>query len=548
MLDRLTVKQRLGMGFSLTLVLVLALGGVSLYFMQELSSLTAKLYRHPYAVSTAMLRIDGNIVKIHRAMKDVALATSPADMDKAMAKVTDLEAAVYKDFEIVGERFLGDKGNVNKARKLFADWKPIRDEVVAFMKQGKRDEAAAVTTGKGATHVAELNDSIGGFIEFAEGKASGFTEGAKANGDSAFTFIIAMLAVIILVSLGVAILVTRGILRQLGADPKEVSAVTDQIAAGHLAVTFNSANGEIVGLYKTIRDMSDNLKDVISRVRNASGNVAAGSDELASTSQMLSQGATEQAASIEEVSASMDQMVSNIKQNAENAQQTKSSAQQAAADIKEGGNSVRETVAAMNEIADKISIIEEIARQTNLLALNAAIEAARAGEHGKGFAVVAAEVRKLAERSGLAASEISELSARSVGVAEKAGSMLETIVPNIQRTAELVQEISVASSEQNAGADQINRAIQQLDSIIQQNASSSEEMASTASQLSSQSKLLLDTVAYFNTGDQGRYIGQHQSVKTTVRPAPTKPRALPHSPRSSGVSLDMTDDDRFERF
>lgn len=503
MLQNISVRNRLLIGFSAVLSLVLVLGITALFDMQKLSSLTAKLYRHPYAVSTAMLRIDGNIVKIHRAMKDVALAKSPAEMDKAMGLVSNFEQAVYDDFKIVEERFLGDKGTVHKAVQLFRDWKPIRDEVVENMKKGNRAQAAAITKGKGAQHVGKLNDSIGGFIKFAEGKATGFNKMAGAAGDSAFTFVFAMLITIMVVCVLVAWLVTRGILRQLGADPNEVAAVTDKIAAGHLAVDFKSSNGEIIGLYRTIHDMAANLKEVIMQVRDASNSVSGGSGELSSTAQVLSQGATQQAASVEEVAASMEHMVDSIKQNAQNAVQTEEIAQTAAVDIQAGGKSVTETVSAMKEIADKISIIEEIARQTNLLALNAAIEAARAGEHGKGFAVVAAEVRKLAERSGQAASEISELSARSVSVAEEAGSMLETIVPNIQKTAELIQEITAASNEQNAGAEQINSAIRNLDTIIQQNASSSEEMASTAQQLSSQSQQMADTVAYFDTGNSG---------------------------------------------
>ncbi len=215
----------------------------------------------------------------------------------------------------------------------------------------------------------------------------------------------------------------------------------------------------------------------------------------------MSQGASEQAAAAEEASSSIEQMTANIRQNADNAMQTEKIATQASGDAREGGDAVNKTVGAMKEIADKIMIIEEIARQTNLLALNAAIEAARAGEHGKGFAVVAAEVRKLAERSQKAAGEINELSTNSVEVAEKAGTVLSALVPNIQKTAELVQEISAASREQDAGADQIAKSIQQLDAVIQQNASASEEMASTSEELSGQSEQLAEMIAFFTVDD-----------------------------------------------
>jgi methyl-accepting chemotaxis protein len=200
----------------------------------------------------------------------------------------------------------------------------------------------------------------------------------------------------------------------------------------------------------------------------------------------------------------MEQMASNIKQNADNAQQTDKIANQSARDAQESGKSVLEAVSAMKEIANKISIIEEIARQTNLLALNAAIEAARAGEHGKGFAVVAAEVRKLAERSQKAAGEINQLSGTTLLVSERSGEMLDKLVPDIQRTAELVQEISAASREQDTGGEQINKALQQLEQVIQQNASASEEMAATTEELTGQSDQLVNALAFFRTGDEGQ--------------------------------------------
>jgi methyl-accepting chemotaxis protein len=240
-------------------------------------------------------------------------------------------------------------------------------------------------------------------------------------------------------------------------------------------------------------------------VNSAAENVATASQELSSASEEMSQGATEQAAAAEEASSSMEEMAANIKQSADNAMETEKIAANSAQDARDGGKSVEQTVAAMKEIAEKINIIEEIARQTDLLALNAAIEAARAGDHGKGFAVVASEVRKLAERSQTAAAEISKLSVASVEIAETAGHMLGKMVPDIQKTAELVQEISSASNEQNAGSEQINQALQQLDQVVQQNASASEEMASTAEELSAQSEELKATIARLITVKQDRH-------------------------------------------
>jgi len=337
------------------------------------------------------------------------------------------------------------------------------------------------------------------------------------------------------------------------------------VASGDLSQTLDvQAKDEVGQLANALNTMVSKLKDVVENVKTASGNVASGSQELSGSSKEMSQGATEQAAAAEEASASMEQMNANIRQNADNALQTEKIAQQSAQNAKQGGEAVAKTVHAMKDIAEKISIIEEIARQTNLLALNAAIEAARAGEHGKGFAVVAAEVRKLAERSQAAAAEISNLSSSSVEISVEAGQMLEKMVPDIQRTAELVQEIAAASKEQEAGADQVNKAIQQLDQVIQQNASASEEMASTAGELNSQADQLQEIIAFFKIDTHQAFASgtSKSSTKTTGRsnlklghgadrPTPLKPAKSNSS--AQGVQLDMSNvrddlDNEFERF
>ena len=290
-------------------------------------------------------------------------------------------------------------------------------------------------------------------------------------------------------------------LNQLIIAMDEITAAAEQIAEGNLTVTLRERSTQDK-LMQALQSMVAGLTRTVSDVRSIAGEVAAASQSISTASVQVSKGASSQAAAAEEASSSMEEMVSNIKQNADNAQQTDKIANKSAKDAQDSGKSVLEAVSAMKEIADKISIIEEIARQTNLLALNAAIEAARAGEHGKGFAVVAAEVRKLAERSQKAAGEINQLSANTLTVSEKSGEMLGKLVPDIQRTAELVQEISAASKEQDTGAEQINKALQQLEQVIQQNASASEEMASTTEELTGQSEQLVSALAFFKTGDQ----------------------------------------------
>ncbi|MGK7393359.1 MAG: methyl-accepting chemotaxis protein [Candidatus Cyclobacteriaceae bacterium M3_2C_046] len=271
-----------------------------------------------------------------------------------------------------------------------------------------------------------------------------------------------------------------------------------QVASGDLTAEIDVDQKDEIGqLAQALKGMVHKLRDVVSNVMAGAENISAASNQMSGSSQEMSHGANEQASSAEEVSSSMEEMTANIQRNNENAQQTEKIAIKAAEGVEEGSKVVDQTVQSMKNIAEKISIIGEIARQTNILALNAAVEAARAGEHGKGFAVVAAEVRKLAERSQVAAAEIDQVSKSSVSVAEKSGKLLTEIVPDIQKTAQLVQEISAASVEQNSGAEQINSAIQQLNQVTQQNAASSEEMATSSEELSSQAQQLLELIAYF---------------------------------------------------
>jgi methyl-accepting chemotaxis protein len=350
-------------------------------------------------------------------------------------------------------------------------------------------------------------------------------------------------------------------LNTLIAAMNDITAAAEQVAGGNLTVTLRERSAQDK-LMQALIAMVGGLTRTVSDIRTIAGEVAAASQAISTASIQVSKGASAQAAAAEEASSSMEEMVSNIKQNADNAGQTDKIANKSAKDAQESGKSVLEAVAAMKEIASKISIIEEIARQTNLLALNAAIEAARAGEHGKGFAVVAAEVRKLAERSQKAAGEINQLSANTLKVSERSGEMLEKVVPDIQRTAELVQEISAASKEQDTGAEQINKALQQLEQVIQQNASAAEEMASTTEELTGQSEQLVSALSFFNTGDEDHVQGRRPVAKAVkARPVASVAQAKPNghsnghaAPISKpGAQLRMNDkhdalDSEFERY
>lgn len=377
------------------------------------------------------------------------------------------------------------------------------------------------------------------------------------------TFLFVVGGILMLLLTVAVVIIVRATLMPLSVLTKKA----ENIANGDLDGTIDHEGKDEIGrLVDALNSMITKLKEVVTEVKAAIDNVASGSQQLSSGSEEMSQGASEQASSVEEVSSSMEQMVSNIRQNADNAQQTEKIALKSAGDARESGKAVSETVTAMKDIARKISIIEEIARQTNLLALNAAIEAARAGEHGKGFAVVASEVRKLAERSQTAAGEITQLSSTSMQVAERAGEMLGKLVPDIQKTAELVQEINAASGEQNSGAEQINKAIQQLDLVVQQNAGAAEEMSSTAEELASQAEQLQSTIEFFKMGDNG---GGRKVMTKRTAPQTFRQTKFAHIPQAgkktlmakagsgvkgTGVLLDMGDggrdkeDEEFEKF
>ena len=327
----------------------------------------------------------------------------------------------------------------------------------------------------------------------------------KSESDQMFLLIKTLTVLYLLVFLGSLLIscifvyiVTNQIMRSI----TKLLTVIDNLSGGDLTTVVDiNQRDEIGEIADSLKDMIKKLNTIVGNINESAGNVAGGSSQVSSSSQMLSQGASEQASTTEEVSSLIEEIASTVEQNSDNAGITEKIALKLVDDANKSGESVVQTVTAMKQIAEKISVIEEIARQTNLLALNAAIEAARAGEAGKGFAVVAAEVRKLAEHSSHAAGEISNLSSSSVKVAEEMGDLLSSLVPDIRKTAQHIQEISVSSSEQRTGIEQVNSSIIQLNSVIQQNASSSEELASTSEELSSQSESLKDQISFFKVDE-----------------------------------------------
>ena len=377
----------------------------------------------------------------------------------------------------------------------------IEDQIIPAVEAGDTELALSLMNGTEYRDAnAVLVGTIHDFISNSENGLAAYQVKAEEKMVKFTNFSVTVMIVAIALGTGL-LLVALFFSRRLTKVINSMVTFSDKMSQGNLnEKVYIVSNDEIGLLGHALMRMIEKLKPIITSARISSESVSEGSNQLSSTVQSLSKGATEQAASAEEVSSSIEQMAANIQQNSENAGETEKLARKVTENARESGNAVKQAVEAMKEIAQKINIIEEISRQTNLLALNAAIEAARAGEHGKGFAVVASEVRKLAERSQNAAGEITGISSSSVEVAEKAGSLLDTLVPNIEKTSALIQKISSAGAEQNVGIDQISIALNQLDQITQQNAAASEEIASTAEGLSSQADDLKIQMSFFDIG------------------------------------------------
>ncbi|MDD2898923.1 MAG: MCP four helix bundle domain-containing protein [Desulfuromonadaceae bacterium] len=552
----LKISVKLLSAFIIVALIAGIIGTIGVREIKVIETADGKLYDNVTVPLGQLQDISVSFQRMRVNVRDVVYATNSEDRKKFAGRIKELREQIDKVGTEFEKTILTDEG-----RKQFADFKtartvygPMIDKMIQFAMNNQDKEAVALMQGDGAKASKDEQDAIEKLVDskLKIGKETSDSNTALAN--------TATKLMISLVVAGVLIAILFGFfISNIISNPLRKGVLFAQaVASGDLTQKIDLDQKDEIGqLALALNEMVAKLSSIVGEVTAAADNVASGSQELSATAQQMSQGATEQAASAEEISSSMEEMASSIRQNTDNAMQTEKISIKSSVDAKDGGKAVVETVAAMKEIATKISIIEEIARQTNLLALNAAIEAARAGEHGKGFAVVASEVRKLAERSQSAAGEISGLSTRSVAIAEQAGEMLTKMVPDIQKTSELVQEITASSKEQDTGAEQINKAIQQLDQVIQQNASASEEMASTSEELSSQAEQLQDSISFFNIGNQAR----RQSAGNTRKPAKkvqiahAKSAPAPNKRTSGGgINLQLGQagpdhmDDEFEKF
>jgi methyl-accepting chemotaxis protein len=554
----LKISVKLLSAFIVVAIIAGIIGWIGVVKLHQIDDADTMLYEKVTVPLGDMAEISIAFQRQRVNSRDLITATSMEEKQKFAGRIKELREANNKSVEAFEKTLFTDDG-----RKLFAEYKTLRaaygaelDKIIAFALQNKNSEAHEVLVGSAAKASRELQSQIEKMMEAKLKQAKIIATDNTKLADNASKLLIGLAIGGALIAICFGFLISNII-----SNPLRKGVLFAQtVAAGDLTQKIDLDQKDEIGqLAQALNEMVTKLGSIVGDVTAAADNVASGSQELSATAQQMSQGATEQAASAEEISSSMEEMASSIRQNTDNAMQTEKISMKSSTDAKEGGKAVIETVAAMKEIATKISIIEEIARQTNLLALNAAIEAARAGEHGKGFAVVASEVRKLAERSQSAAGEISGLSTRSVAVAEQAGEMLTKMVPDIQKTAELVQEITASSKEQDTGAEQINKAIQQLDQVIQQNASASEEMASTSEELSSQAAQLQDSISFFNIGNQTRRssaVAAHKPAKKMQIAHAKSSAAQPQAKRSSGGGINLQlgqagpdhMDDEFEKY
>ncbi|MDY7230576.1 methyl-accepting chemotaxis protein [Hyalangium rubrum] len=443
------------------------------------------------------------------------MAEFESDMDLALKEIRrnrqDFEPLIVLEVE---------RRSINEFDALFKDFLIEHDKLLPISRENKNDEAHVFIRGRSRQLFEGAAATLESLRDVNEKESFDAEVAARATYEEGRAWILSALGA----SVGVGFLLCLFLARLISRPLVEAVKVADRIAEGDLTMRIEATGQDETGrLLNAMREMIRRLAQVIGEVREGAGTLTGAAAQVSVSSQSLSQGTSEQASSVEETTASLEQMSATIDQTSQHSRQMEQMALKGAKEARESGEAVAQTVEAMGEIAEKITIIEEIAYQTNLLALNAAIEAARGGEHGKGFAVVATEVRKLAERSQTAAKEISGLAGRSVRVAQRSGELLMELVPSIQKTTQLVQEVVAASGEQASGVRQMSRAMVQVDQVTQRNASASEELASTAEELSAQAETLQHLVSFFRVG---------QGDGRTPRPVP--PRTPGTQPPSGG--------------
>ncbi|HTJ93766.1 MAG TPA: methyl-accepting chemotaxis protein [Pararobbsia sp.] len=552
MLKNMKLATKLFGSFVIVLLLMAGLGVYAIGQLGTVNGSTVDIATNWMPSVRSILEVKTSFNHLRVLQYELVAASDPAAITSVAREIDDALTELRTDDDVYVKLISSPE-----ERQLYDAYKTDRDvflsenaKLVDLARDNKDQEAIALLNGESRTRYENMRKTTSRIADLNVDGGNKASSEAATTYNAARTWMIGILVACTLLALMMAFVITRGITGPLA----RALAAANRLSDGDLTVEIDVDRKDEAGqLLLAMKNMVAKLSQVVTEVKSGAEALAGASEEVSATAQSLSQASSEQAASVEETSASMEQMTASISQNTENARVTDGMAAKAAAEATEGGDAVKSTVTAMNQIAQKIGIIDDIAYQTNLLALNAAIEAARAGEHGKGFAVVAAEVRKLAERSQVAAQEISTVASSSVELAEKAGMLLDAIVPNIRKTSDLVQEITAASEEQTSGVGQINAAVTQLSQTTQQNASSSEELAATAEEMSTQAEQLQQAMAFFKVGHTNSSGLARPPARPATRRASSvvarRPSAAPAFAASVGLAADdAPDESNFAHF
>ncbi|EJC81215.1 methyl-accepting chemotaxis protein [Rhizobium leguminosarum bv. trifolii WSM2297] len=527
---RLTIKTKLVTAFTFIILMLMGTAAYGILSLGSLNDTIGNLLAGPAARLDLAQQINIAQLEAIRQQKNLLTARTADETAGSIAKGNQARNDFADAFGHV-LTLATEEGKVRWARiaELSKSFNAADDQIRDYVKAGNAEAANTVSVTAARAAANDIDSTLGEILTLEKQRMKAADESADAQYATTRTMMMAVAGVALLVAGITAFWIASTISKGLNRANTVVREVSEGDLTKMADITSRDEIGELLG---NVNIMIERLRGVVADALSAADNVSSGSQELSASSEQVSQGASEQAASAEEASASMEEMAANIKQNADNAAQTEKIARQSAKDAEMSGEAVTRAVDAMRTIAQKIGIVQEIARQTDLLALNAAVEAARAGEHGKGFAVVASEVRKLAERSQSAAAEISAMSGDTVKAAADAGDMLGRLVPDIRKTAELVSEISAACREQDIGASQINEAIQQLDKVTQQNAGASEQMSATSEELASQAEELQTSIAFFKVDTAGSARSGVNKAQPKASAKVLKPSAAGHRPAS----------------
>jgi len=529
MFSNFKIGVRLIAGFLLVASISLVVGLIGISNASKIDSMADNMYSRELLGLSYIKEANINLVYIGRARGNFLLANSQEERDRHQAAIAKYSTTTKEYVDKARPLFFSEKGKGLLA-SFDQTWTVYQSEMqkalnlASTKKLQERDEALHAALDSARANADKLDNMLSELTVLKEGNAKDAADQTSQLYESSRAMMIGFITGGLVLGVLLGFIISRSVTRPLS---KAVDAA-NRLAEGDLTVNVEATGkDETAQLLQAMQNMVQKLSQVVSEVNSSAESLAGASEEVSATAQSLSQASSGQGAGVEETSATIKQMTASISQNTENAKITDGMATKASSEATEGGEAVKATVTAMKQIAQKIVIIDDIAYQTNLLALNAAIEAARAGEHGKGFAVVAAEVRKLAERSQIAAQEIGSVASSSVELAETAGRLLDQMVPNIRKTSDLVQEITAASEEQSSGVSQINSAVSQLSQTTQQNASSSEELAATAEEMSSQAEQLQQAMAFFRLADTPSGKKPHAVSKALGLPrnAPARPRS-----------------------